>query len=295
MSTNVVSDVQILDLAPFVTERTRVVSGRRLRDPQVKGLLDAGMQLLVDRVDSGIGSPFRFSSRDDVCAEALYHPPFRIGPAEDDPDGLARAVPLRGPGERAALESARNAFEQTWSRLEHYHADLAMYTLTMPAWFAGGEIAGTALRRLADQPGSLDTVLEQIAAENLTLFEDSLFRVQLVMQAMAPGEELIRVALDRMYHNIDRTWTLVYQGFLDHFGARLRPDVSVLDISRILTAVAEGTGLRRLVQFDDPTILDAVQRRSVLGKAAVCVFAAALSRAGDDETLTEFFRRSLTT
>jgi hypothetical protein len=290
----VASDVQILDLAPFVTERTRVVSGRRLRDPQVKGLLDAGMQLLVDRVDSGIGSPFRFSSRDDVCAEALYHPPFRIGPVEDDPDGLARAVPLRGPGERAALDSARAAFDQTWSRLEHYHADLAMYTLTMPAWFAGGEIAGTALDRLADQPGSVDTVLEQIAAENLTLFEDSLFRVQLVMQAMAPGEELIRVALDRMYHNIDRTWTLVHQGFLDHFGGRLRPDVSVLDISRILTAVAEGTGLRRLVQFDDTTIFDAVQRRSVLGKAAVCVFAAALSRAGDDETLTEFFRRSLT-
>ena len=293
MSTNVDGDVDFFDLAPFVTERTRAVAGRRLRDPEVKGLLDAGMQLLVDRVDSGIGSPFRFSSQDDVCAEALYHPPFRTGPADDDVDGLARAVPLRGPEQRAALDAARDAFEQTWSRLEHYHADLAMYTLTMPAWFAGGEIARTTLERLAGRPDVLD-VLDGTACENLALFENSLFRVQLVMQAMAPEEDLIRDALDRMYHNIDRTWTLVYQGFLDHFKATLRPDISVLDVAHILTAVAEGTGLRRLVQFDDKSILDAVRKRSILGKATACVFAASISRGGDNETLAESFRRSLT-
>jgi hypothetical protein len=295
VTTNVEGSVDIFDLTPFVTERTRVVAAGRLRDPEVKGLLDAGMQLLIDRVDSGIGSPFRFSSADDVCAEALYHPPFRIGPAEDDIDGLARAVPLRSPEQRAALEAAQVAFGQTWSRLAHYHADLAMYTLTMPAWFAGGEIAGTALQRLAERPGTLDTVLEHIACENLKLFEDSLFRVQLVMQAMAPGEEVIRDALDRMYGNIDRTWTLVYQGLLDHFKVELRPDVSVQDITHILTAVAEGTGLRRLVQFDDKSIFDAVRKRSILGKATACVFAASLSRGGDNETLAEFFRRALAT
>jgi hypothetical protein len=292
VSTNVEGDIDFFDLAPFITERTLRAAGGRLRDPRVKGLLDAGMQLLLDRIDSGIGSPFRFSSADDVCAEALYHPPFRSEPM-DDVDGLARAVPFRGPDERAALDSARFAFKAIWSRLEHYHADLAMYTLTMPAWFAGGEIAGTALQRLVDRTGSVDTVLEHIACENLTLFEDSLFRVQLVMQAMAPGEDLIRDALDRMYGNIDRTWTLVYQGFLDHFGARLRPDVSVLDITHILTAVTEGTGLRRLVQFDDKSIFDAVQKRSILGKATACVFAASISRDGDGETLAEFFRGAL--
>jgi hypothetical protein len=126
------------------------------------------------------------------------------------------------------------------------------------------------------------------------LFEDSLFRVQLVMQAMAPGEDLIRAALDRMYGNIDRTWTVVYQGLLDHFGAGLRPDVSVLDITRILTAVAEGTGLRRLVQFDDESIFNAVQRRSILGKAAACVFAGSIRREGDQRTVAESFRESLT-
>ena len=294
MSTNVEGDVDFFDLGPFITERTRRAAGGRLRDPRVKGLLDAGMQLLVDRVDSGIGSPFRFSSRDDVCAEALYHPPFQTKPVDDDLDGLARAVPLRGPEERAALDSARFAFTAIWSRLEHYHADLAMYTLTMPAWFAGGEIAATATQRLADRADGLDTVLEQVAFENLKLFEDSLFRVQLVMQAMAPGEDLIRDALDRMYGNIDRTWTLVYQGFLDRFDAKLRPDVSVLDITHILTAVAEGSGLRRLVQFDDESIFDAVRRRSILGKATACVFAGSIRRKGDQRTVAEFFRESLT-
>lgn len=294
MSTNVEGDIDFFDLAPFITERTRTAAGGRLRDPRVKGLLDAGMQLLVDRVDSGIGSPFRFSSEDDVCAEALYHPPFQSKPVDEDLDGLARAVPLRGPEQRAALDSARFAFKAIWSRLEYYHADLAMYTVTMPAWFAGDEIARTALDRLADRPGDLDAVLEHTACENLALFESSLFRVQLVMQAIAPGEDLIRDALDRMYGNIDRTWTVVHQGLLDRFGATLRPDVSVLDITHILTAVAEGTGLRRLVQFDDESILDAVRKRSILGKATACVFAASISRDGDERTLAEFFRRTLT-
>ena len=279
------------DLAPFVTERTRKVAGDRLRDPEVKGLLDAGMQLLVDRVDSGIGSPFRFSPKDDVCAEALYHPPFRTGPPDDD--DLARAVPVRTPAAEAAMDSAWNAFDQVWSRVEHYHADLAVYTLTMPAWFTGDDIARTALAQFAARTDRPDTVLEQIACRDLELFESSLFRVQLVMQAMAPGEDLIRDALDRMYSNIDRTWSLVYQGFLDHFAVRLRPDVSVLDITHMLTAMAEGTGLRRLVQFDDKSIFDAARKRSVLGKATACVFAASISRDGDDRTLAEFFRQSL--
>jgi hypothetical protein len=269
------------------------VAGERLRDPQVKGLLDAGMQLLIDRVDAGIGSPFRFSPKDDVCAEALYHPPFRAEPPDDDGYGLARAVPVRSPAREAALDSAWSAFDTTWSRVEHYHADLAIYTLTMPAWFTGDEIARTAVEQFAARTDRPDVVLEQIACRDLELFENSLFRVQLVMQAMAPGEELIRDALDRMYSNIDRTWTVVYQGFLDHFGAKLRPDVSVLDITHILTAMAEGTGLRRLVQFDDRSIFDATRKRSMLGKATACVFAASISRDGDDRTLAEFFRRSL--
>jgi hypothetical protein len=282
------------DISPYVTERTRLALGRRLANPRVQGLLDAGSRLLAGVVDADMESPFRFPSGDAVCTEAARYPPFsRTAPAApgDEAERLfGRRLPPGAPERRAA----DNAFKKTWPLLEHYRADLAMYTLTKPAWFAGDEVAKHALALMTEDPAAIDAVLERIAVDDLKLFEDALFRVQLVMQAMAPSEKVIQEALDRMYANIDRTWTLVYQGILDHYGARLRPDVTVEDITYMLTAVAEGAGLRRLVQPDNTAIADAVRRRSILGKAALCVFAASIGGEGDDRTLGNFFRDRLT-
>jgi hypothetical protein len=231
---------------------------------------------------------------DAVCQWAAYRPPFSPGPLRPLGTDLDRLFPPGGPPSGSAVRSAENAFRKTWSRLEHYRADLAMYTLTKPAWFGGDENARTALAELTARPAVLDAVVERIASADLRLFEDSLFRVQLVMQAMAPDEDLIREAIDRMYASIDRTWTVVYQGFLDHYGVRLRPDVTISDITHILTATAEGLGLRRLVQLDDRTIYDAVRKRSLLGKVTFCVFAASIAPDGDPRTVAEFFRQTVT-
>jgi hypothetical protein len=283
-----------VDITPFVTEQSRRELGRRLRNPKVKALLDAGMRLLQSGVDSGIEYPFRFPSSDAVCTEAANYPPFRSSPLRRVGDEVERLLPPPGPLNPPERRAAENAFKKTWRPVERYRADLAMYTLTMPTWFAGDEIAKNALEQMVTRADILDAVLERIASQDLRLFEDALFRVQLVMQAMAPSEDVIRQALDRMYANIDRTWTAVYQGILDHYHAGLRPDVTVLDIAHILTAAAEGAGLRLLIQPDDKTIFDAVRRRSILGKTALCVFAASVTTDGDGRTLADFFRETLT-
>jgi len=280
------------DIAPFVTERTRLEVGERLLDPKVKALLDAGRRLLVESVESGIENPFRFPSAEIVCHEAAGHPPFgpnRVSAHEDEILRFAArsSIPIDSP----ALRSADDAFTQTWPHLERYHADLAMYALSMPSRLAGEEIAKRALSRMTTQ--AVDSVLERLASEDLKLFEDSLFRVQLVMQAMAPTEPVIREAVDRMYTNIDRTWVAVYQGILDHYNVTLRPDVTVLDITHMLTGAAEGAGLRLLVQRDNKAIADAVRHRSVLGKTALCVFAASICPRGDTRTLGTFFRDTI--
>jgi hypothetical protein len=279
------------DIANFITDRTRLSAGRRIYNPKFKALLDAGMELLNTGVRAGIEKPVSFPSNDAVCAVASKYPPF--GARRDLPHEID---PFLGPPplpDQKLVNSASNAFKKTWNRTEYYRADLAMYTLTRPAWFAGDEIASTALQQLIANPRTIDSVLERVACEDLRLFENSLFRVQLVMQAMAPDEEIIMQALDRMYANIDRTWTDVYQGLLDHYKARLRPDVSVLDITHMLTATAEGTGLRRLVQLDNDFIYNTVRRRSILGKAAFCFFSASIAPDGDSRTLAELFRQSL--
>ncbi|HET6531591.1 MAG TPA: hypothetical protein VFH03_13420 [Actinoplanes sp.] len=281
------------DIAAFITDRTRVHLGRRILHPKFRALLDAGLEVLDRGVQGGIENPFHFPSGDVVCSVASRYPPFRDAPAPAALTGLDQAVSLGPMPDRKSFDAASDFFGKSWHRIEDYRADLAMYALTMPAWSAGEEIASTALRQLIDRPQAVDAVLDHIACRDLRLFENCLFRVQLVMQAMAPDEDIIRAALDRMYATIDRMWTAVCQGLLDHYNARLRPDVSVLDITRMLTASAEGTGLRRLAQFDDNRIYDAVRERSVLGKAAFCFFAASIAPDGDSRTLAEFFRQSL--
>jgi hypothetical protein len=281
------------DIAAFITDRTRINLGERIYDPKFKALLDAGMELLHNGVQGGIEKPIHFPSGDLVCSLASTYPQFGATPAPAPPTEFDQSTTLGPMPDLKSFNSASNFFGKSWYRIEYYRADLAMYTLTMPAWFAGDEIASTALQQLIDRPQALDAVLEHIACQDLRLFENCLFRVQLVMQAMAPDEDIIKDALDRMYTNIDRTWTAVYQGLLNHYKARLRPDVSVVDITRMLTANAEGTGLRRLVQFDNDQIYDAVRRRSILGKAAFCFFGASIAPDGDSRTLAEFFRQSL--
>jgi hypothetical protein len=281
------------DLAPFVTDQTRVFLGRRLGNPKVKALLDAGIELLISGVSRGIESPFRFPSADAVCTVASEKPPF--SPEAKPPDSIdgARWAP-GGPIDTPARRSADNAFKRSWPRLDYYRADLATYALTMPSWFAGDEIGQIALEHLTTRPEMIDVTLERLACEDLKLFEDSLFRVQLVMQAMAPDEAVIREAIDRMYQSIDDIWLKVYRGVLKHYDNRLRPDITEFDIAHILTATAEGIGLRRLVQFDDKSIYDAVRLRSLLGKTAFAVFTAAIAPEGDDRTLAEFFRETMT-
>jgi len=88
-------------------------------------------------------------------------------------------------------------------------------------------------------------------------------------------------------------WLEVYNGLLDHFKVELRPGVTVDDIAHVLTASAEGLGLRRLVQFDHRGILDATRRRSLLGLNAFALFAACIATPDDSRTLPRCFREVL--
>ena len=59
-----------VDVGPFVTEQTRAEQGRRLRNPRVRALLDAGAALVEESLGGGIDDPFRFPTLPAVCSTA---------------------------------------------------------------------------------------------------------------------------------------------------------------------------------------------------------------------------------
>jgi hypothetical protein len=258
------------DVGPYVTEQTRVEQGRRLRNPRVRALLDSGAALLDESLSAGIDRPFRLPSGAEVCARAATDEPFA---ALTNPTG-----------------SARNAYARTWPTKTRFDADLIMYAMTSPSWFAGDEYADATLVELIDKEREVDEVFRQIAFNEALLFESRHFRLQLVMQALAPDTPLIRAALERMYDAITAAWVRTCEGTLAHYGLRLRRGLTVTHLAMMLTGLAEGLSLRRLAHPDDRMLLDPAQRTTLLATGVFAVFAACLQDGADDRGLAQLCR-----
>jgi hypothetical protein len=259
-----------VDVGPFVTEQTRAEQGRRLRNPRVRVLLDAGAALLEESLGGGIDDPFRFPTLPAVCARAALEAPFA---------GLDNPV-----------SSARNAYAKTWPTKARFDADLVVYALTVPGWFAGDEYAFEAAHELVDNRMPVDEVFERMAFSEAVLFEHRHFRLQVLMQALAPDVPIIREAIDRMYGAITEAWAQTVEGVLAYYGLRLRPGVTVTDLATMLTAMAEGLGLRRLVRPGDRTLKDPEKGTTLLTSGVLAVFTACLRDGDDDRSLPMYCR-----
>jgi hypothetical protein len=262
------------DIGPFVTEQTRTEQGRRLRNPRVHALLDAGAALLEESLGSGIDHPFRFPSQPAVCARAAICAPFaRL----DNP-----------------ISSARNAYSKTWPTKARFDSDLVVYALTVPRWFTGDQYAIETLHELVDNKMPVDEVFGRIAFSEALLFQHKHFRLQVLMQSLAPDIPIIRETIDRMYDNVTDAWTRTCAGVLTHYGLRLRPGLTVTDVATMLTAMAEGLGLRRLVRPYDQALMNSEHGTTLLASGVFAVFTACLQDGDDNRSLPEFCREVTT-
>jgi hypothetical protein len=262
--------VSSFDVGPYVTEQTRLEQGRRLQNPRVRVLLDAGAALLDESLSAGIDRPFQFPSVGDVCGRAAQD---EIFAAQNNPPS-----------------SARNAYVRTWPTKSRFDADLIMYSLTRPAWFAGDQYADATLVELIGNGREVDEVFSQMAFHEATQFEGRHFRLQLLMQASAPDNPLIRSALERMYGAITAAWVSTCEGVLAHYGLSLRRGLTVTDLAMMLTGLAEGLSLRRLVHPDDRSLCDPERRSTLLATGVFAVFTACLQVGADDRDLARLCR-----
>ncbi|MFF5077535.1 hypothetical protein ACFY36_10820 [Actinoplanes sp. NPDC000266] len=260
------------DVGPFVSEQTRVEQGRRLRNPRVRVLLEVGAELLQESLGGGIDDPFRFPTVPAVCARAALDEEFA---GQDNP-----------------ASSARNAYAKTWPTKARFDSDLVIYALTVPSWFAGDDYAFETVRELIDDEVPVDAVFERMAFNEAVLFEHKHFRLQVLMQALAPDVPIIREALDRMYEAITDAWARTAEGILGYYGLTLRPGLTVTDLATMLTAMAEGLGLRRLVRPGDRALMDRERGTTLLASGVFAVFTACLREEGDDRTLAAFCRET---
>ena len=87
-----------------------------------------------------------------------------------------------------------------------------------------------------------------------------------------------------MYDAITAAWVRTCECTLAHYGLRLRRGLTVTDLAMMLTGLAEGLSLRRLVHPDDRTLLDPAQRTTLLANGVFAVFTACLQNGAAPRT-----------
>jgi len=212
-----------------------------------------------------------------------------VGPADPEDaenlagDGVDRSV-LSFLSQRAvAAELANNpepfprmgnvaTMRSTWKSQADFIADLISFALWSgyyPESYQETRAAGA--ERLASD-ASPALAIEDLAYRVAQALQEMVsFRLQLIAIASAERCEIVQRSLAAKYHRAHESWKQVYAEFLDIRGLRLRPGITLDQITCILTSIVEGSILRA-ISDPDADVIDHIEHRSLLGTAATVLF-----------------------
>lgn len=255
------------DVLRHLNRSTHEAQRQLANHPLTRAYLEAGMRLLdeeffAEPADDERPEPrsFLWMSRDQVVKEVAH------GPQE---------LPHQGsPG----------SLRDRWPYFSDYLGDLILYALRTERLGDQTDLAEQAADAVGDD--ALSAVAHESAYRYLVLTTgDTGSRFKTLVTAFADRDPVVAEALSAIYDEVTEAWRAAYSKFIHIRGLRLRPGVSLDDVTVILSAVAEGLKLRTIGDRATP-VLDHQQRRSLLGTAALA-FVIACVDPGDGETLEE--------
>lgn len=189
------------------------------------------------------------------------------------------------------LHLGANMLRHRWQSHRDFIADFISYALAEEHWSIGVAISENSSSLLMSG-GDFPRAVHRVAYEDLKrILELPSYRFQLLAVASAQADSTSAEALKRMYANLSEVWTTLYGKVFDHYGLSLRPGTTMDDFNIILQSTAEGLGMRLLSGVDEP-ILDHSRKSSLLGTAAMALFASLIDP-GDGLTIEEATARSL--
>lgn len=259
-------DDDLGDVLRHLNRSTRQAQRQLANHPLTRAYLEAGMRLLEEEffaepADDERPEPrsFLWMSRDQVVKEVAHGPP-------DLPD-------QGNPG----------SLRDRWPYFSDFLGDLILYALRTDRWGGHTDLAGQAADVIGDD--KLSAVVHEIAYRDLGLMTDTATRFKILVTAFADRDPVVAEALSAVYREITEAWRPVYAELFRTRGQRLRPELSLDDLTVILTAVCEGLTLRTIGDRST-SVLDHERRRSLLGTAALGLMLAFVDP-GDGQTLQE--------
>jgi hypothetical protein len=243
------------------------------KDERTRAFLDAGVRL--------INAEFQPSTATDESA-GVEHETDRKFLAWLSQRMVAKET-AREPGHFGVTDGA---FRYRWESTGDYLADLISYMLWSGHWSIHVATADSSKEALT--VGDIVSGVHEVAyVDQLAVLDMPSFRFQLVATATADRDPVVREALRVMYDTVTRSWRDLYASVITSLGVRLRPDITLDDLTNMLSAAAEGLGIRLAADPEAP-VLDHDNQRALLGTMAIALGMAAID-SGDGMTLEEAF------
>lgn len=251
-----------------LNRRTRAFRSLRANDPVTAAYLAAGMRLLARHLGpaAGRGSGgerplLSFLSQRAVAEEVRHLPhPFH---------------------QRGSVSTLRDR----WSAQSDFVADLINFAVWQENYRPGYRERGVTTRKLVDGPDFVDAVHQTAYQHTVEGLATPSVRLALALMTVAEGDEDIARAVSGMYRHYLGSWQELYAAVMEQRGLRLRPGLSLADLTNALSAATDGLTLRAI---GDPGagVIDHDRRRSLMGTLALAVIYAFLEPEDDASGLT---------
>lgn len=162
----------------------------------------------------------------------------------------------------------------------NYEHQYGVDEATRKEWFAHESLA--------------DAIIETAHQELAALCRMPLFRLQVMIAAVAGRDDKIRMAIADNYRGAIEPWVKIYEETLAAHSLRVREDVTLREIADMLAAVVEGFAIRSL---GDPTAEVVAEHpgRNLVGKAVLGIlnsYLVPIDRPAKESLADEFDRRT---
>lgn len=247
------------DLARVLRHLNRHTKAGRLKaakDPVTRAYLQAGLRLLNKQFDT-------------ISVD---------GEQEDDPQPspffawLSRAKIIEEMKNEQSSQLPRigtlNGIRDRWEPHRHYIADLLLVALASDHWTISLATNDQLVQSLMGE--DLPSAAHEMAFQDLEALTATAvsFQVQMIAASFAERDPVVRQSLKQVYELVTHNWSHVYAMVLESLGAQLRPGLTLVDFTNMLTAAAEGFALRLLAD-PDAKIINRNARTSLLGTLAI--------------------------
>jgi hypothetical protein len=253
-------------------QRKTDAARRRLANSSLtKEYLEAGLQLIATQCKAKEPADIT-----DTASKEAGRPFF---------EWLSRSLVVGEVSNRLGIQATDGSLRDRWYEHPDYIEDLLSYALWSRHWSLHVSNAQESKDLLASDPDFVRAIHLVAYKDLCVLLDNPAYRVSLIAAAVADRDPTVKEAVGESYRVVGESWQNLYEETLTARGLKLRPGVSFADLTDILTALAEGIGMRML---SDPnaTVVDHERKESLLGKAALAIAAACID-SGDGKSLEE--------